>query len=327
MNNRDGRMDARLRRAIESNTDYSGFCAELEGVIHWDHPAWKTRLGSLYEIARDKAWNAARDLTWDQSTEPDALPTAEIHNPLAGFRDYEQLASGERRKLSWWRHALEISEILHGEQGALLVASQLVIAMPDNESKLCASSQVHDEARHVEFFSRYLRDVAGRIHPPSEPLRRLIEETVAEPRWDIKLITCQVLIESLAMAKFQAIRESTQVAILRHAIDYVIRDEARHVRFGTELLREYHGQLGDGEREARGDFVLGHAFRLSDALNIHLRIADALGWDRDALRLHLRRYRIRHPEAQRSIFRHLAHSLANVGLLTPHVEKRLRTAM
>ena len=49
----------------------------------------------------------------------------------------------------WHDQAWGLSQFLHGEQGALLVASQLVSCAP-LQAKLYAASQTFDEARHVE---------------------------------------------------------------------------------------------------------------------------------------------------------------------------------
>ena len=53
--------------------------------------------------------------------------------------------------------AWALSQFLHGEQGALLVASQLVSCAPTYQAKLYAASQTFDEARHVEVFNRYIQ--------------------------------------------------------------------------------------------------------------------------------------------------------------------------
>ena len=50
---------------------------------------------------------------------------------------------------------------MHGEQGALLVASQLTSCAPTFYAKLYAASQTFDEARHVEGFNRYLKEKIG----------------------------------------------------------------------------------------------------------------------------------------------------------------------
>ena len=58
----------------------------------------------------------------------------------------------------WELQAWMVSQFLHGEQGALVVAARLVEVVPDLDSKFYAASQAVDEARHVEAFSRYLRE-------------------------------------------------------------------------------------------------------------------------------------------------------------------------
>ena len=62
----------------------------------------------------------------------------------------------EKDRLEYMRHdqAWALSQFLHGEQGALLVASQLVSCAPTYQAKLYAVSQTFDEARHVEVFAR-----------------------------------------------------------------------------------------------------------------------------------------------------------------------------
>ena len=50
-----------------------------------------------------------------------------------------------------------LSQFMHGEQGALLAAAQLVDSVPGSIRSSTRRSQVADEARHVEvFYNRYL---------------------------------------------------------------------------------------------------------------------------------------------------------------------------
>ena len=58
-----------------------------------------------------------------------------------------------------------LSQIVHGEQGALLVASQLVSCAPTYNAKLYAASQTFDEARHVEVYNKYLQERIGWTYP------------------------------------------------------------------------------------------------------------------------------------------------------------------
>ena len=57
-----------------------------------------------------------------------------------------------------WR----MSQFLHGEQGALICTAKIVETVPWIDAKYYAATQVMDEARHVEVFSRYLDDEARR---------------------------------------------------------------------------------------------------------------------------------------------------------------------
>jgi len=45
---------------------------------------------------------------------------------------------------------------MHGEQGALLCTAKIVETVPWIDAKYYAATQVVDEARHVEVFSKYL---------------------------------------------------------------------------------------------------------------------------------------------------------------------------
>ena len=60
-----------------------------------------------------------------------------------------------------------LSQITHGEQGALLCTAKICEQVPWIDAKYYASTQVMDEARHVEVFSRYLDTKLGGHHPIS----------------------------------------------------------------------------------------------------------------------------------------------------------------
>ena len=120
------------------------FSAEVNGVIPWHYPQVKTPIHRLYELAKAGQWNAGTDVPWEQDGETTLFPSSDEGNPLLGFADYDRLPEAERRRLSWWQHRLEIAELLHGEQAAMLIASQLVSCLPTVEAKLFASTQVAD---------------------------------------------------------------------------------------------------------------------------------------------------------------------------------------
>lgn len=298
------------------------FNTQLQGHILWDYSSEGNRIHSLFELAKAKVWKVSQ-MPWEEIVDQRLPPEREQFEPLRGFAGFDALPKADQIRLSWQRHGMEVSDILHGEQGALLIASQLVSCLSDMDAKLFASSQVTDEARHVEFFSRYLLEVVGTIHPPSDPVARLIRAMANEERWDYKFIACQILIESLALARLQEIRRTTLVPVLAYAIDYICADEARHVRFGVEVLRRHLATLSASEVQQRSDFVVDHVLQLADAMNVYTRLASVHGWDERALRYHLRRHRSHHPQPGRDRFRQLMLNMKSVGLLTGETQKRL----
>lgn len=295
------------------------------GALDWQYDIDLAPLNRLYELAKAGSWNASADVPWAHWPRSQHFPCTREGNPLCGFTPYEALTEAQQRELSWWQHGLELSEILHGEQAALQISAQLVQLLPDMQAKLFASAQVHDEARHVEFFARYLRETVGHIHPPSPALKALIQRALEETAWDRKLLICQVLIESLALAKFQELRRHCQAPALRYAIDLILRDEARHVRFGTEYLRDHVASMSAPERDICSLTLLNATIDLAGSLNIYTRIAQQKKWSLASMRRHLREYRLRHPDLNRDRFRQLALNMQAIGLMTTACRKALNS--
>ena len=163
----------------------------------------------------------------------------------------------EEERLEYMRHdqAWTLSQFLHGEQGAMLVASQLVSCAPTYQAKLYAASQTFDEARHVEVFARYIKEIHGIEYPINKSLKALIDKILSDERWDLKFIGMQIIIEGLALAAFQTTKETSNCPLLRQLVHYVIRDEARHVTFGVNYLQEFLETLTEEEVEDRAMFA------------------------------------------------------------------------
>ena len=148
-----------------------------------------------------------------------------------------------------------MSQFLHGEQGALLVASQLASCAPTYNAKLYAASQTFDEARLVEVFNRYLQEKIGIHYPVNPSLKLLLDKILTDERWDLKFIGMQIIIEGLALAAFQMLKSITKDPLLKQLLHYVVRDEARHVTFGINYLEEYIKTLSPEEIEERAQFA------------------------------------------------------------------------
>ncbi len=229
------------------------FNTPLVGYYNWDYTDADTRIKKLYELGKKLNWNGSIDLDWDNHIGKDEFPMkaeliARMEGPLSMLP--------EDQKLQYMRHdqAWALSQFLHGEQGALLVASQLVSCAPTYQAKLYAASQTFDEARHVEVFNRYIRNVHGMEYPINKNLKALLDKILTDPRWDLKFIGMQIIIEGLALAAFQTTKETTNCPLLRQLVHYVIRDEARHVTFGVNYLEEFLQTLTEEEVEDRAMF-------------------------------------------------------------------------
>ena len=232
------------------------FQTPLTGTYNWDYTDADNRLKKLYELGKKLNWNATLDLDWTQEhySLKDWATNPEIQQ-LSGFKPYDDLSEEKKIECSWHLLASGLSQIVHGEQGALLVASQLVSCAPTYNAKLYAASQTFDEARHVEVFNKYLQERIGWNYPVMPGLKALLDKILSDPRWDLKFIGMQIIIEGLALAAFERQRASAMDPLLKDIFYLVIRDEARHVTFGVNYLEEFVATLSDKEREERADFA------------------------------------------------------------------------
>ena len=88
----------------------------------------------------------------------------------------------------------------------------------------------------------------------------------------------QVLIEGLALAAFQRIRDTAKNPLAAAVNAYVMQDEARHVAFGRIALRDYYPQLTAVERCEREDFVIAACHHMRDRFN-QVELWANLGFD------------------------------------------------
>lgn len=227
--------------------------SSFDTVWDWSYSIGKPRLEELYTKAKRDQWNADVALDWSTPVDPggkilDAERMAFLQ--LAFFRrlDAAQLETFNAHYSAWI-----LSQLLHGEQGALMVAGQLVAAVPDYEAKLYVASQAMDEARHVEVFSRYIRKL-DRIYPVQPVLESVLRDIMSTPHWQAKMVGMQVILEGLALGTFLNVKAATGCALLRSLLGYVTRDEARHVAFGSLYLQTEIAAMHPDDRAAVEDF-------------------------------------------------------------------------
>lgn len=303
-----------------------GLDQELETILTsfdtnyaWNYASVKDGLGQLYEKAKREQWNSTTQLAWDTQVDPESEIVPDAINPLAEYGPYKKLNQKERNHLRHAQMALQLSQFLHGEQGALIVASQLVGGVPWIEAKYYAGSQTMDEARHVEVFSRYLRSKLEWEWPINDSLKELLDATIKDSRWDFKYLGMQIMIEGLAMAAFGNLFQLCQEPLLKELLRYVMRDESRHVAFGVLSLRNYYDDMPENELKDREDFIIYSSELMRDRL-VGKEIANAMGWNAQEVQDLV----LNSPTGQlfrTMLFQRIVPNLKKLGLLTPRVRE------
>jgi P-aminobenzoate N-oxygenase AurF len=246
----------------------------------WEYDDGRQRLLDLYQRGKDKQWDAAKRIDWDQPIvgTGNVTEAGEEFCPIYGSSQWDKLNQSERDELGHHLSSWLFSQFLHGEQGALTVAARIVESVPDIDSKFYAATQAMDEARHVELFSRFTTEKIGLYYPVNPDLAKLLADALSDPRWDMPYLGMQVLIEGLALAAFGVHREIARNALVKQLLAYVMQDEARHVAFGRLALRDYYAQLTSAERADREEFVVEGCYLMRNRF-IAREVWERLGYD------------------------------------------------
>jgi hypothetical protein len=227
----------------------------LELIWDWSYDIADPKLEALYKKGKREQWDSDTEIDWDLPVDPGGKVLDEAQMSFLQLAFFKRLSGAQREQFNAHYSAYILSQILHGEQGALMVAGQLTNAVPDHDAKLYVASQAMDEARHVEVFARYIRKL-DKIYPVTPPLQRILKLILTAPSWEAKTVGMQVILEGLALASFINVRAATGCALLREALGYVARDEARHVAFGSMYLTHSIGKLHADDRAEVEDFAL-----------------------------------------------------------------------
>jgi len=244
------------------------FDGATEIHFNWEYDDGSAALLELYEKGKKQQWDASTRLDWSLELDPDN-PMA-LKDEAVSIYDTEYWRKMNEKERSWLRRHLQsnsISQFMHGEQGALIATAKIVGTVPDMNAKFYAATQVMDEARHVEAYKRLLHEKFGLAYPINPALKSLLEQTLTDRRWDMTYLGMQVLIEGLALAAFQSIRDKSGNTLAGAVNAYVMQDEARHVSFGRLALRDYYPKLGDSERDEREQFVVEALYFMRDRFN------------------------------------------------------------
>jgi hypothetical protein len=248
-----------------------------DAIFTWDYEKGaRPALNKLYEKAKTSQWNGETDLDWSIEVDPANVLTGlgdgdgdPRFGPAGSLADNPDLPFARFSEKNWadlrtestvWR----LSQFMHGEQGALLCTAKIVETVPWIDAKYYASTQVMDEARHVEVFAKYLDTKLEGYYPVNAHLKMLLDDIIADSRWDMTYLGMQIMVEGLALAAFGFMHQLTEEPLLKKLLRYVMSDEARHVAFGVLSLKEYYADLSDKELRERQEFAFEAAVRMRD---------------------------------------------------------------
>ena len=241
---------------------------ETETAFTWEYEDEREKLLALYDKGKQQQWDAATRIDWSLELDPEN--PQEIDDrliPIYGSPLWDKMSEKERITVRQHQQAQSLSQFMHGEQGALMAAARIVQTAPDLDAKFYAATQVIDEARHVEAYARLLNEKLGIAYPITPGLKSLLETVLTDRRWDMTYLGMQILIEGLALAAFQRIRDFAKNQLAASINAYVMQDEARHVAFGRLALRDLYPQLTDAERREREEFVVEACYHMRDRFN------------------------------------------------------------
>ena len=296
------------------------FDGNVEILFNWEYEDGSGPLLELYEKGKQQQWDASKRLDW--SLELNRDNPMELKDEAISIYETDYWRKMTDKEKAWLRLHLQansISQFLHGEQGALIATSKIVETVPDMNAKFYAATQVMDEARHVEAYKRLLHEKFETAYPINKALQTLLEQILTDRRWDMTYLGMQVLIEGLALAAFQSIRDKAGNTLAGAVNAYVMQDEARHVSFGRLALRDYYPHLTEAERDEREEFVVEALHFMRDRFN-QSEVWERLGLPPKVLDdIH---YNSKQMQSFRGrLFSRVVPTVKDIGLWGPRVQK------
>ncbi len=292
----------------------------FESSFKWEYEDGSPSLHRLYEKGKKQQWNASDRIDWSLDLDPEnpeELPDEYLS--IFGSPVWERMTNKERADLRRHSQANDLSQFLHGEQGALICTAKIVQQVPDIEAKFYAATQVMDEARHVEVYKRLLHEKFDIVYPITPPLQSLLDQILRDSRWDMTYLGMQVLIEGLALAAFAGIRDTAKNPLAAAVNAYVMQDEARHVAFGRLALREYYPHLTHKEKDEREEFVVEACYTMRDRFNSHdvferlgLPTRECIEWEENSPGMR---------DFRGALFTRIVPAIKDIGLWGPKVTK------
>jgi hypothetical protein len=264
-------------------------------------------------------------IDFDQPFDLGATPLMPLDN-IVELRSAVADRLDERQKIQLANDVMHwsISNLLHGEQGALSLSASLCHILLDPGAQEYAANQAREEARHVAGFSRYIARRWGEPLPVGKTVASVLADLVSTPEVYKKIVGMQMLIEGLAMGSFATLNAKTNDPVLRRLVQLVMSDEAFHHRFGRlwasktirHLSEEEHRKVEDWAAQIF-QMLLFNLINAEQKQVIYAKYGLHWEWVRDAVRESFgdndRREQMKEST---NIFRVLIKTLMHAGIIT-----------
>jgi len=230
--------------------------SRFETVYQRDYAVHAPDMRRLYENAKRDQWNASKDIDWSQPVELEAGVFNDGMIDGYGSAIWNKLDRKTQRQLNIEFSCWRLSQLLHGEEGAMLTCSQLVNMVPSNDAKFFQCTQVVDEARHAEVLARYLNDKCeGRVYPVTRNIKQLFDYLLGEGKWFLKTVGLQLVGETFAVGLFRMVAETAADPMLRAISKKILADESRHMGFSVLGLPGMIASLSPSDMRELEDFT------------------------------------------------------------------------
>ncbi len=162
---------------LKTDTQEPDLSTAMQVIYQWDYDATVEELRNLYVKAAEAQWIGDKQLDWSRPIDLVKFSTTPLGTgvPIDKTSYWRSLPEETTSELVRRTAAFRLSQFLHGEQGALMVAAQLVNAVPHTDAKFYAATQTMDEARHVEVFAKYIEKL-DMIRPIAPSLKGILDQ-------------------------------------------------------------------------------------------------------------------------------------------------------
>jgi hypothetical protein len=316
----------------QPNQSWHAIPTSIDVIYQRDYEVYAPDMRRLYENAKRDQWNVSKDIDWSTPVDLDRGVFNDGLIDAYGSEYWDKLDDKRRRELNVEFSAWRLSQLLHGEAGAMIACSQLVEMVPTTDSKFFMTTQVVDEARHAEVLARYIKEkLGGKFYPVSKNLKSLFDQLIGSSKWYVKTVGLQLVAETLAVSLFRMLAETAQDPLLSVICRRILSDESRHMGFSVLSLPDQIEQLSPAERNEVEDFTK-EALRLVMSGQFPRVAYEAVGFNKSEID-GIARYRTEMAKGTeqtlfRQIFRRDMHqqvvaNMDKVGLLNDRIKSHL----